>query len=152
MIITWLSGLVRRRSGRLLAAALGISLAVALVAALGSFLTASKSTMTDRAVHSVAVDWQVQVQPGAKPASVLHTVRSAPGTRTALPVGFAHSTGFHARTGGSTQSTGPGVVLGLPPGYRTAFPGEIRQLTGSASGVLIAQQTAANLHVAPGDT
>ncbi|MCQ8193787.1 ABC transporter permease [Streptomyces rugosispiralis] len=152
MIITWLSGLVRRRSGRLLAAALGISLAVALVAALGSFLTASKSTMTDRAVRSVAVDWQVQVQPGAKPASVLHTVRSAPGTRTALPVGFAHSTGFHARTGGSTQSTGPGVVLGLPPGYRTAFPGEIRQLTGSTSGVLIAQQTAANLHAAPGDT
>ncbi|MFE2442278.1 FtsX-like permease family protein [Streptomyces sp. NPDC059426] len=152
MIITWLSGLVRRRSGRLLAAALGISLAVALVAALGSFLTASKSTMTDRAVRSVAVDWQIQVQPGAKPASVLHTVRSAPGTRTALPVGFAHSTGFRARTGGSTQSTGPGVVLGLPPGYRTAFPGEIRQLTGSASGVLIAQQTAANLHVAPGDT
>ncbi len=152
MIITWLSGLVRRRSGRLLAAALGISLAVALVAALGSFLTASKSTMTDRAVRSVAVDWQVQVQPGAKPASVLNTVRSAPGTRTALPVGFAHSTGFHARTGGSTQSTGPGVVLGLPPGYRTAFPGEIRQLTGSASGALIAQQTAANLHVAPGDT
>ncbi|GAA1122753.1 ABC transporter permease [Streptomyces javensis] len=152
MIITWLSGLVRRRSGRLLAAALGISLAVALVAALGSFLTASKSTMTDRAVRSVAVDWQVQVQPGAQPASVLHTVRSAPGTRTALPVGFAHSTGFHARTGGSTQSTGPGVVLGLPPGYRSAFPGEIRQLTGSASGVLIAQQTAANLHVAPGDT
>ncbi|GHJ30804.1 hypothetical protein TPA0910_52370 [Streptomyces hygroscopicus subsp. sporocinereus] len=152
MIITWLSGLVRRRSGRLLAAALGISLAVALVAALGSFLTASKSTMTDRAVRSVAVGWQVQVQPGAKPASVLHTVRSAPGTRTALPVGFAQSTGFHARTGGSTQSTGPGVVLGLPPGYRSAFPGEIRQLTGSASGVLIAQQTAANLHVAPGDT
>ncbi|GAA1274551.1 ABC transporter permease [Streptomyces javensis] len=152
MIITWLSGLVRRRSGRLLAAALGISLAVALVAALGSFLTASKSTMTDRAVRSVAVDWQVQVQPGAQPASVLHTVRSAPGTRTALPVGFAHSTGFHARTGGSTQSTGPGVVLGLPPGYRSAFPGEIRQLTGSASGVLIAQQTAANLHAAPGDT
>ncbi|AUA08593.1 FtsX-like permease family protein [Streptomyces sp. SID8382] len=152
MIITWLAGLVRRRSGRLLAAALGISLAVALVAALGSFLTASKSTMTDRAVRSVAVDWQVEVQPGAKPASVLHTVRSAPGVRTALPVGFAHSTGFQARTGGSTQSTGPGVVLGLPSGYRSAFPGEIRQLTGSASGVLIAQQTAANLHVAPGDT
>ncbi|MER7792867.1 ABC transporter permease [Streptomyces sp. NPDC097640] len=152
MITTWLSGLVRRRRGRLLAAALGISLAVALVAALGSFLTASKSTMTDRAVRSVAVDWQVEVQPGANPGQVLSTVRSAPGVHTALPVGFAHTTGFQATTGGSTQSTGPGVVLGLPPGYRTAFPGEIRQLTGSASGVLIAQQTAANLHVAPGDT
>ncbi|MET8178341.1 FtsX-like permease family protein [Streptomyces sp. NPDC005336] len=152
MITTWLSGLVRRRRGRLLAAALGVSLAVALIAALGSFLTASKSTMTDRAVRSVAVAWQVEVQPGANPAKVLGTVRSSPGVHTALPVGFAHSTGFQARTGGSTQSTGPGVVLGLPPGYRSAFPGEIRQLTGGQSGALIAQQTAANLHVAPGDT
>ncbi|GAA2328953.1 FtsX-like permease family protein [Streptomyces cuspidosporus] len=152
MITTWLSGLVRRRRGRLFAAALGVSLAVALIAALGSFLTASKSTMTDRAVRSVAVAWQVEVQPGASPAKVLSTVRSSPGVHTALPVGFAHSTGFQARTGGSTQSTGSGVVLGLPPGYRSAFPGEIRQLTGSPSGALIAQQTAANLHVAPGDT
>ncbi|TMU92885.1 ABC transporter permease [Streptomyces sp. DASNCL29] len=152
MITTWLSGLVRRRRGRLFAAALGVSLAVALIAALGSFLTASKSTMTDRAVRSVAVAWQVEVQPGASPAKVLSTVRSSPGVHTAIPVGFAHSTGFQARTGGSTQSTGSGVVLGLPPGYRSAFPGEIRQLTGSPSGALIAQQTAANLHVAPGDT
>ncbi|KUJ66011.1 ABC transporter permease [Streptomyces albus subsp. albus] len=152
MIITWLTGLVRRRRGRLLAAALGISVAVALVASLGSFLTASKSTMTARAVRSVAVDWQVETQPGADPGKVLTTVRSAPGTHTALPVGFARSTGFQAHAGGSTQTTGAGVVMGLPPGYRTAFPDEIRPLTGSTSGALIAQQTAANLHVAPGDT
>jgi len=63
MIIAWVGGLLRRRTGRLTATALGIALAVALVAALGSFLAASKSTMTDRAVRSVAVDWQVQVQP-----------------------------------------------------------------------------------------
>jgi len=37
MTITWLNGLLRRRTGRLLATAVGISLAVALVAALGSF-------------------------------------------------------------------------------------------------------------------
>lgn len=152
MIITWIVGLLRRRTGRLIATAFGIALAVALVASLGSFLTASKSTMTGRAVRSVAVDWQVQVQPGADPATVLGAVRAASGTKSAVSVGFARSTGFQATVAGSTQSTGPGVVLGLPDTYRSTFPGEIRQLTGAASGVLIAQQTAANLHVAAGDT
>ncbi|MEV7182281.1 ABC transporter permease [Kitasatospora sp. NPDC093679] len=152
MIITWIGGLLRRRTGRLAATAAGIALAVALVASLGSFLTASKSTMTGRAVHSVAVDWQVEIQPGADAGTVLDTVRAAPGVRSAQSVGFAHSTAFQASSAGSTQTTGPGVVLGLPDTYRAAFPQEIRQLTGAASGALIAQQTAANLHVAAGDT
>jgi putative ABC transport system permease protein len=43
-------------------------------------------------------------------------------------------------------------VLGVPPGYRTTFPGVIRDLAGRGDGVLVAQQTAANLRVAPGDT
>ncbi|GAA2465641.1 ABC transporter permease [Streptomyces mauvecolor] len=152
MITSWTGGLLRRRTGRLIATALGIALAVALIASLGSFLTASKSTMTLRAVRDVAVDWQVQVQPGADPDAVLAAVRSADGVRQAERVGFARSTGFQATVAGSTQSTGAGVVLGLPDTYRAAFPHEIRQLTGAASGVLIAQQTAANLHVGPGDT
>ncbi|MFE7712562.1 FtsX-like permease family protein [Streptomyces sp. NPDC057486] len=152
MIITWIGGLLRRCGGRLIATAFGIALAVALVASLGSFLTASKSTMTGRAVRSVAVDWQVQVQPGADPNTVLNIVKAASGVQSAQSVGFARSTGFQATSAGSTQSTGPGVVLGLPATYRATFPKEIRQLTGATSGVLIAQQTAANLHVAAGDT
>ncbi|MFF4756293.1 FtsX-like permease family protein [Streptomyces sp. NPDC002514] len=151
MIISWAGGLARRRTGRLLAAAAGIALAVALIAALGSFLTASKATMTQRAVRSVAVDWQVEVEPGGDPGSVRNLVRSTPGVRTALPVGLAPSNGFTATVRGTTQTTGPGVVLGLPDGYRTAFPGELRALSGSDTGVLLAQQTAANLHVVPGD-
>jgi len=43
-------------------------------------------------------------------------------------------------------------VLGIPPNYREQFPDAIRTLAGTDNGVLIAQQTAANLHVAPGDT
>ncbi|MBW8794269.1 MAG: ABC transporter permease [Streptomyces sp.] len=152
MIAAWARGLARHRTGRLLAALTGIALAVALVAALGSFLTASKATMTQRAVRSVAVDWQVQVQSGAAPNSVLSLVGRAPGTRAALPVGFAHTDGFTARVQGSTQTTGPGMALGLPDGYRTRFPDAIRTLSGSATGVLLAQQTASNLHAAPGDT
>ncbi|MEU2556803.1 ABC transporter permease [Streptomyces sp. NPDC013313] len=152
MITAWARGLTRHRAGRLLAALAGIALAVALIAALGSFLTASKATMTQRAVRSVAVDWQVQVQPGADTNTVLSLVRKTPDTRAALPVGFAHTSGFTASVQGSTQTTGPGMALGLPDSYRSHFPGEIRVLSGSSDGVLLAQQTASNLHVAPGDT
>ncbi|MGH3523194.1 MAG: FtsX-like permease family protein, partial [Mycobacterium sp.] len=151
MIGTWMRGLLRRRAGRLVATALGVAIAVALLASLGAFLAASKGSMTARAVRGVAVDWQVQVQPGADPAAVLGTVRAAPGIRSAVPVGYAQVAGLTATGGGTTETTGPGVVLGLPPGYRGDFPGEIRTLTGTDNGVLLAQQTAANLHAKPGD-
>ncbi|MFF1819684.1 FtsX-like permease family protein [Kribbella sp. NPDC058245] len=152
MIGLWLAGLARRRTGRLLATAAGVGLSVALIAVLGSFLTSSKATMTTRATSSVAVDWQVEVQADGDPAAVLQTVRSAPGVAVASSVGFGRTTGFEASLAGSTQTTGPGVVLGLPDDYQRSFPGEIRPLTGRADGVLLAQQTAANLHASPGDT
>src|SRR5207244_951651 len=76
----------------------------------------------------------------------------APGVRAAQPVGFAPTTGLSATTGATAQRTGPGMVLGLPGGYAATFPGELRALAGSGQGVLLAQQTAANLHVRPGDT
>jgi putative ABC transport system permease protein len=148
----WLRGLLARRRGRVLAAAGGLAVAVALLASLGSFLASARTTMTARAAQGVAVDWQVEVQPGADPSGVLAATRRAPGVRAALPVTLAASTGFEASTGGTTQTTGPGVVLGLPPGYRHTFPGQVRTLTGSGTGVLLAQQTAANLHAAVGDT
>ncbi|MGI8721429.1 MAG: ABC transporter permease [Geodermatophilaceae bacterium] len=151
MNLIWLRGLLRRRAGRLLGAAVGVALAVALVASVGSFLAASKATMTERAVHSVAVDWQVELTQGADLASVVSATASAPGVRTALPVGLGQTTGLISSIDGSTQTTGPGVVLGLPPGYRDAFPGVLRTLSGADTGVLLAQQTAANLHVQPGD-
>lgn len=152
MIALWLKGLLRHRAGRLLATAAGIGLSVALIAAIGAFLTASKATMTRRAIATVAVDWQVEVKPGGDPAALLDTVRQTPGTAVALPVKFGRTTGFEATVGGSTQTTGPGVVLGMPDNYRQSFPAAIRQLTGKPDGVVLAQQTAANLHAAPGDT
>ncbi len=152
MSLVWLAGLLRRRAGRLTAAAAGVAVAVALLASLGSFLTSSKASMTRRALATVAVDWQVEVQPGADAAAVLATTKAAPGVRTAVPVRFASTTGLEATAGGTTQTTGPGVVLGLPPGYRSLFRRQVRTLTGASAGVLVAQQTAANLHVAPGDT
>jgi len=149
--LTWLAGLLSRRLGRLTATAIGVALAVALIAALGTFLTASKATMTARALNSVAVDWQVQVEPGADPSTVEKVVRSAGQVQSVERVSSTRTLGFEATVGGSTQTTGPGMVLGIGPNYRSVFPGEIRQLTGSSAGVLIAQQTAANLHARPGD-
>ncbi|CAN5602187.1 hypothetical protein BH09ACT7_BH09ACT7_55150 [soil metagenome] len=148
----WLTGLLRRHPARLLAAALGVAIAVALLACLGSFLTRSQATMTKRAVRTVAVDWQIQVTPTANTAEVSRLVAASPGVQGSSTVGFAHTSGLSLSSGASTQNTGPGMVLGLPPGYRTMFPAEIRTLVGADTGVLLAQQTAANLHAAPGDT
>ncbi|MEN4473957.1 ABC transporter permease [Mycolicibacterium cosmeticum] len=148
----WLAGLWRRGRARVVGAAAGVAVAVALIACLGSFLANSQATMTDRATRTVAVDWQVQLNPGADPASADQLVHAAPGVEAAAPVGFGRTSGLSAVTGSSTQTTGPGMVLGLPPTYRAVFPQQIRILAGADTGVLLAQQTAANLHAAPGDT
>ncbi len=149
--LSWLRGLLAHRRGRLVATVLGVAVGVALLASIGTFLSSSTSKLTQRAIGRVAVDWQVQARAGANPAGVLAGVRRQPGVTTALPVSFAPSTGLHATAGGSTQTTGPGRVLGLPNGYGRAFPGQIRTLSGRGTGVLLAQQTAANLHARPGD-
>lgn len=151
MIRVWLAGLVRRRWAPLSGGAVGVAAAVALIACLGTFLADSRATMTDRAVRNVTVDWQVEVSPSAT-AETTRLVSDSPGVEVAVPVGFAHTSGLSETTGSSTQTTGPGVVLGLPPDYRSVFPGEIRTLTGAGSGVLLAQQTAASLHAAIGDS
>ena len=149
--LTWLRGLLARRRGTLLATAAGVAVGVALLASVGTFLSATTSKMTERAIGRVPVDWQVQASNGTSPSGVLAKVRSQPGVEHALAVGFASTPGFSASSGGSTQTTGPGRVLALPPGYASAFPGELRMLSGSSDGALLAQQTAANLHARPGD-
>ena len=106
--------------------------------------------MTRRAIQRVPVDWQVQGRSGVAPSRLLAAVRHQPRVAQALPVSFADTTGFTARTGASTQTTGPGRILGLPNGYTRAFPGEVRTLAGRGDGVALAQQTAANLHARPG--
>ena len=101
MTTLWVRGLLRRRPARLIGTAVGIAVAVALLASLGAFLAHSKATMTDRAVRGVGVDWQVQVQPGADPAAVTATVAVDPGRgRRCLPVDFATDSrpgGHHRR-------------------------------------------------------
>jgi putative ABC transport system permease protein len=150
--LSWLRGLVAHRRARVASTALGVAVGVALLASIGTFLSSTTATMTQRAIARVPVDWQVQAASGANPSAVLAQVRRFAGVRRALPVGYADTTGLQAKTGGSVQQTGPGKVLGIPAGYARAFPGELRTLSGRGSGVLLAQQTAANLHARPGDT
>ncbi|GAA3634310.1 ABC transporter permease [Microlunatus ginsengisoli] len=151
MIRLWLAGLLTSRRGQLAGVAAGIAIAVALLATLGAFLVTARSTMTARALQSVVVSWQVEVHPGSDPTGVVDQVRAAPGVTAAVPVEFAPTTRFTARTAGSTQTTGAGVIVALPPHYRQTFPGQIRTLAGADVGVLLAQQTAANLRARPGD-
>ena len=149
---TWLAGLVRRRSGRMLPAVAGVSLTIALLAILGIFINLSAATMTQRALGDVPVDWQVQLGQGADVAAVEASLRKSATVRTVEQVGYADVNGFTASTGGTTQTTGSGKVLGISSTYWTNFPAQLRPLLGATGGVTIAQQTAANLHVTLGDT
>jgi putative ABC transport system permease protein len=148
----WVAGLLRRRWARLAGALLSVALAVAFVASLGEFFTASKAHMTREALAGVPVDWQIQLAPGTDAANAISTIRGAAGIGPVLPVLYGTTTGLEATTEGTTQTTGPGKVLGLPAGYASTFPGEVRYLIGARDGVLLAQQTAANLHAAVGTT
>ena len=149
--IIWLSGLIRRRYGRMVPAILGVSLTIGMLAILGIFINASAATMTQRALGDVPVDWQVEVVPGADVNAVQQELQKTGHARTIEPVGYADVSGFNAVSGGTTQTTGEGKVLGITPTYWKNFPSQLRPMLGRTDGILIAQQTAANLHVSVGD-
>jgi putative ABC transport system permease protein len=142
---TWLVGLVRHRTGRIMGQSAGIALAVLLLASLGAFFTASRASMTSEAIAAVAVDWQVRLAPRTRVAAAASTVAEAPGVTASLPVGYAETRGLSSRNAGTVQTTGQGIVLGIPNRYAATFGGEVRPLVGASAGVLLAQQTAANL-------
>lgn len=151
--LSWIAGLLRRRPGRLVGLALAVAMAALLTASLGAFFAASRARMTSDAVASVPVDWQVRLTTGADVSKAMSTIASAEDVLRTLPVGYADATGFRSGTAATgVQTTGHGVVLGLPAGYANAFPGEIRPLVGARDGVLLAQQTAANLGATVGST
>ncbi len=107
--------------------------------------------MTRQAIAAVSVDWQIQLAPGASVDAAAAELARSPGYTKLAQVGYADTPGFEATTGDTTQTTGPGQVLGVAPDYRDLFPNEIRLLIGEGH-VLLAQQTAANLHATPGTT
>ena len=150
--VMWVQGLIRRRFGRTAAAAIGVGVAVALLASLGAFLSASKATMTRRAISTVAVDWQIDARPGTDVAAFAQVVGATKHVVASEVVMFATTSGFESSKAGTTQTTGPGQVIGIGDTYRSTFPAQFRDLVGTPNGVLLFQQTAANLGVVPGDT
>ena len=149
---TWLRGLMARRPLRIWGSALGVALTVMFLALLLGFVVAGRANMTVRAIQSVPVDWQVLLGQNASRAEAVQAIQAATPVKTLLPVGYADVARFSANTGGTVQTTGAGKVLGLPDGYSAAFPAELRSLIGASTGVLLSQQTAANLHAGVGDT
>ncbi|MCZ8548726.1 ABC transporter permease, partial [Mesorhizobium qingshengii] len=152
MYLLWVRGILARRFLRVAGSTAGVALAVMLLAVVGLFLVNASNSMTARAISAVPIDWQVLVIPGADPDLVGKALIDTARVKTAHRVRYADVAGFEAQTGGTTQTTGPGQVIAFDSGYLKDFPAEVRPLAGDANGVLIAQQTAANLHVGPGDT
>src|SRR6202165_5557966 len=152
LTMLWLKGLLAYRSGRLLGAIVGVALTVALLASIGVFIASSSTSMTQRAAADVPVDWQGQLSSGTDANAVADAIGKSTAYTALEQVGYANSAGFTASAGGTLQTTGSGKVVGLNPQYRQHFPTQLRLLIGSLDGVLVAQQTASNLHVTVGDT
>ncbi|HEY0584432.1 MAG TPA: FtsX-like permease family protein [Chloroflexota bacterium] len=149
--LMWLRGLIARRSARLVGAVGGVTVTVALLASIGSFIASSSASMTRRAVTDVPVDWQIQLVPGADSAAVQAALGQATPYQAVAEVGFADVAGLSATTNGTVQTTGAARILGIGADYAQLFPSELRLLIGATDGVLVAQQTAANLQVTVGD-
>jgi putative ABC transport system permease protein len=151
-VVPWLRGLWRRRTWYMIAASLSIAVTIAFGASLGSFISSSRSSLTARASQTVAVDWQVQVTPQGSPQLVGQALHAVPGVVSVVPVSYAKVLGLSSSSAGSIRTTGTAVIVSLPANYTTTFPKQLRYLVGHREGVLIAQQTAANLGAAPGST
>ncbi len=151
LALLWFKGLLSRRRGRLVGTVAGVALTVALLATIGAFISYSGASMTQRAITDVPVDWQVQLSSGADPNAAVKAVGKATPYTALERVGYADTAGLKSTTGGTTQITGRGKVLGINESYQKSFPKEIAKLQGLTKGVLLAQQTAANLHAKPGD-
>lgn len=151
-VAIWTRGIVKARWRHLALAAIGIVAATALTGTIGAFGVSSARSMTQRALTTIPVDWQVAVAAGADVPGLIDKLPASAPIRAERTVGYADSAAFLAVTGDTTQTTGAGQVLGLPVDYSATFPGQIRPLLGRTDGVFLAQQTAANLHATVGDT
>ena len=151
MKMDWLKGLLRLRAGTVMAASAGVCLAVCLLALLGVFIVQSASTMTARAVSGISPDWQVQLVGITDATSADAAIRATVKINSLYKVDYADVSSLSSTIDGTTQTTGVGKAVGIDTDYAKNNPRQIRLLSGSLNGVLLAQQTASNLHASPGD-
>jgi putative ABC transport system permease protein len=143
---------LRHRRAETVAAVVTIAIAVAFLASLGTFVTDNRSRLTVRAAASAPIDWQVQLTAGADPAAVLKALQAVPGLVGERPVDYARVPGLRSSSATGTRTTGAAYVVALPGDYASFAPKQIRPLLGASTGVLLQQQTAANLAAGPGST
>ena len=124
----WIVGLWRRRVWFMIAASLSIAITIAFTAALGSFVSSSRASLTQRATQTIAVDWQVQVTPQGSRAQVAQALTGIHGIQHVVPVSYAKVDGLSASKTGSIRTTGTAIVVGLPSSYTIAFPQQFRYL------------------------
>jgi putative ABC transport system permease protein len=132
-------------------ATIGVGLAVALLACLGSFVNSSVKTMTARTISALPIDWQILLDSPVDERMVRAAVHETDPKAQMETIEYAEVPGLVAKTGETVQTTGQAAVLGIEAAYRKTFPTEIAPMAGADKGVLAAQQTAANLHVSVGD-
>ena len=115
MTLSWLAGLVARRRARLVAAAAGVAVAVALIASIGAFLAGSTAAMTDRALARVPLDWQVQAEAGASlPRAPARGARLSRRADRRCPCCTRVPPATTPSAGGATSTASAGLVLGMP--------------------------------------
>src|SRR2546427_5439864 len=101
LVLTWVGGLLRRRTGRMIGQSAGVALAVLMLATLGTFFASSRATMTTQAVRAVPVDWQGQPSPGTPVAKASATVTAARGGTAGTPPRYARTPGLPSRNAGT---------------------------------------------------
>ncbi len=148
----WFYGLLNNRRASIVPAAIGVALAVCLLALLGVFIRQSAANMTERAVLGISPDWQVQMVGTTDTSAAEVAAQSITGFKSLAVVDYADVISLSSTKDGTTQTTGAAKTLGLSTNFVSDFPAQLRLLSGSLSGVLLSQQTAANLHAVPGDT
>ncbi len=151
-MLDWFYGLLNNRRASMIPAAIGVALAVCLLALLGVFIRQSAANMTERAVLGISPDWQVQMVGTTDTSAAEAAAQNIIGFKSLAVVDYADVISLSSTKDGTTQTTGAAKALGLSVNFTNDFPGQLRLLSGSLSGVLLSQQTAANLHAVPGDT
>ncbi len=145
--------LVIREPRRSLAALVGVALASSLITSVLLFGAASGTTVTRRALASLAIDAQVILAPAADASSSAALLVADPAVKTVAPFDLAHFDSAAASKAGTATQTSVGVLVGIDPGY-TAATGLFGPSSGSvAPGQIgISRDLASNLGVVPGDS
>jgi len=150
--LTYVVAGLRHRRAETVAAAVTLGLLIAFLASLGSFVTQSRDRLTVRAAASVPVDWQVQVSAGTDPQTALTALSTVPDVLGIRAVDYARIPGLRSTGAGGTRTTGPGFLVAVPGDYAGFAPRELRPQLGATTGILLQQQTAANLAAGPGSS